>query len=108
MSILGPVPLPTFSPMIQHRRLVAFALADHDGAVEIEFVERLAHRLDRGGVGRLLVAAAGQLRRGDRRRFGDSHHFEHEDTVEQVAGGDRIGRHEGFPWKSCATVRQAV
>src|SRR3546814_9820624 len=42
---------------IEHRRLVALALADDDRAVHIEGVERGAHRLDRGGVGGLFVAA---------------------------------------------------
>ena len=46
-------------PDEQHRRLVALALADHDGAVDVEFVERSAHRLDRRGVRRLFVAAPG-------------------------------------------------
>ena len=71
---------------IEHRRLVALALADHDGAVHIELVERGAHRLDGGGIGRLLVAAPDQRRGGDRRGFGDAHHFEHENAVEDVAG----------------------
>ena len=75
----------------QHRRLVALALADHDGAVHVELVERGAHRLDRGGVGRLFVAAPDQRRGGDRRGFGHAHHFEHEDAVEHLAGGGHAG-----------------
>jgi hypothetical protein len=71
----------------QHRRLVALALTDDDGPVHVELVERGAHRLDGGGVGRLLVAAADQLGSGDRRRFGHADHFEDEDAVEDVADG---------------------
>ena len=67
---------------IEHRRFVALALADDHGAVHRQFVERGAHRLDRGGVGGFLVAAPDQLRRGDCRRLGDPHHFHHEDAVE--------------------------
>src|SRR3546814_10992283 len=48
-------------------------------------VERGTHRLDRGGVGGLFVAPADQLRGGDRRGFGDPHHFEHEHPVEVAA-----------------------
>src|SRR3546814_14298013 len=47
---------------IEHRRLVALALADHDGAVHVEAVERLAHCLDGGGVGGLFIAAPDQRR----------------------------------------------
>ena len=36
---------------VQHRRLVAFALADDDPAGEVDLVHRPAHRLGRGGVG---------------------------------------------------------
>ena len=72
----------------QHRRLVALAFADDDGAVHRQLVERRAHRLDRGGVGGLLVAAADQVRRGDRRRFGDPDHFEHEHAVEDGGGSN--------------------
>ncbi len=46
---------------IEHRRLVALALADHDGAVDGERVQRRAHGVDRGLVGLLLVATAHQL-----------------------------------------------
>ena len=67
---------------VEHRRLVALALADHHGAVHRQLVERGAHRLDRGGIGGFLVAAADQVRRGDRRGLGDADHFEDEDAVE--------------------------
>ena len=66
---------------IEHRRLVALALADHHGAVDGERVERAAHGVDRGLVGRLLVAAAHQLGGRQRRRFGDAHRFEREIAV---------------------------
>ena len=72
---------------VEHRRLVALALADDHGAVHRQLVERGAHRLDGGSVGGLLVAAADQPRGGDRRGFGDSHHLEDEDAVEDVAAG---------------------
>jgi hypothetical protein len=43
---------------VQHRRLVALALADDDGAAGRHALERGAHRLDGGRVGRHAVAAA--------------------------------------------------
>ena len=57
---------------IEHRRLVALALADHHQPVHVEnAVERRAHGIDRRLVGLLLVAAPAPLRRRDRRRLGD-------------------------------------
>ena len=84
--MLGPGALRGADPLAdeQHRRLVALALADHHRAVDVERVERRAHRLDRGMIGRLLVAAADQLRRRDRRRLGDPHHFEHQHPVQNM------------------------
>ena len=75
---------------IEHRRLVALALADHHGAVDLERVERRAHRLDRGMIGRFLVAATDELRRGDRRRLGHPDHFEHQHAIENRACLDHI------------------
>src|SRR3546814_9245042 len=69
---------------IEHRRLVPLTFADDDRAVEIELVQRLPHRLDRGGVGGLFVAAADELRRRDRRGFRHPHHLQHEHPVEHM------------------------
>ena len=77
----------------KHRRFVAFTLADHNRAVHVECVERLAHGFHRGGVCRLLVAAADQLGSGDGRRFGHADHFEYENAVERIFGR-RV--HNGF------------
>ena len=42
---------------------------------------------DRGLIGRLFVAASDKLRCGDRRGLRvTAHHFEHEDTVENLTG----------------------
>ena len=57
---------------VEHRRLVALALADHHRAVDVEDVERLAHGVDRRLVGRLLVAVADQPGAGQRGRLGDA------------------------------------
>src|SRR3546814_1567449 len=46
---------------IEHRRLVPLTFADDDRAVEIELVQRLTHRLDRGGVGGLLDRTSTRL-----------------------------------------------
>ena len=69
---------------IEHRRLVALALADHHGAVDLERVERLAHRFDCGSVGGLFVAPPDQLRRGDRGCLGHADEFEDEDAIEHA------------------------
>ncbi len=68
---------------IQHRRLVALALADHDGAFDGQFVELAPHRVDRGLVGRLLVAMAAQPRRRHRRAFRHPHDLERQDALQQ-------------------------
>jgi hypothetical protein len=68
---------------IQHRRLIAFALADHDGAFDRQLVELAAHRVDRSLVGRLLVAMAAQPRRGHRRTFRHPHDLQRQDALQQ-------------------------
>ena len=60
----------------EHRRLVALALADHHGAVDVEAVERAAHGVDRRLVGGVLVTAAHPGDRGDRRGLGHAHRLE--------------------------------
>ena len=68
---------------IEHRRLVALALADDDETVDIgDRIERLAHGIDRRLVGRLLIAPAPPARRGDRRGFGDAGDLDGEHAVE--------------------------
>ena len=67
----------------QHRRLVALALADHDGAFDRQLVEFAAHRIDGGLVGRLFLSMAAQPRRGHGRTFRDPHDFQREDALEQ-------------------------
>ena len=103
----GPSPVPTSSPMIEHRRLVALALADHHRAVDRQPVELAPHGVDRGLVGGLLVAAAAQPRRRDRRALGDAHEFQRQDAVERRAPcGKRIswfiGASAGAAQPSCS------
>jgi hypothetical protein len=75
----------------QHRRLVALALADHDGAVDRQLVHLLAHGIDGGLVGVLLVAAPAQLRGGDRRPLGHPHDLDRQDAVQHGCGPPRRG-----------------
>jgi hypothetical protein len=69
---------------IEHRGLVTLAFADHHRAIHVKFVEGRAHGLYSSSIGCLFVAAADQARGTDRRSFGDTHHFEHEDTVQNL------------------------
>ena len=62
--------------VVEHRRFVLLALADHDDAVHRDRAEHEAHRVDRGAVGGVLVAATGPAGRGDRRGLGDADHLE--------------------------------
>ena len=67
--------------VVEHRRLVLLALADHDEAVHRDRVEHEAHRVDGGLVGGLLVAAADQPGGGERRGLGDAHQLEGEVAI---------------------------
>ena len=78
----------------EHRRLVALALADHDGALDRQPVELAAHRIDRGLVGALLVAVAAQPRRRHRRALRHPDDFERENALEQqLRWNGNMGRH---------------
>ena len=70
--------------VVEHRRLVLLALADHDGAVHLHAVEHEPHRVDRGLVGALLVAHADEPRRGERRGLGRAHELEGQVAVRPV------------------------
>ena len=61
---------------VEHRRLVALALADDDRAGDVDVVERLAHALDGGVVGGVLVALAHPAAGGERRSLGDLEHLD--------------------------------
>ena len=70
--------------VVEHRRLVLLALADHDHAVHRHRVEHQPHRVDRRLVGRLLLAPADPARGGERRGL------RHPDELErEVAVGPR-------------------
>ena len=55
---------------VEHGRLVALALADDDGARDLRLFHRPPHRLHRGVVGGVAVAAAHQPGSGDGARLG--------------------------------------
>ena len=67
---------------IEHRGLVHLALADHDGAVDVQDRKGLAHGFDGHQIGGVLVATADLGGRGDGGRFGDAHGFEGENAVQ--------------------------
>src|SRR5207237_10190352 len=58
--------------VVEHRRLVLLALADHADAAHADAVEHEAHRVDRRLVGALLLPAPDPPRRGHRARLGDA------------------------------------
>ena len=57
---------------VEHRSLVALALADDDRAAHLEPVQLLAHRLDGHLIGVLPLAVAHRARRSDGRFFRDT------------------------------------
>ena len=71
----------------QHRRLVALALADDDGAVDRHRVHLAPHRLDRHLVGLVPVALAHRLGAGDRRLLDDPQEVERQVRVHELAAG---------------------
>jgi hypothetical protein len=74
-------------PDVEHRGLVALALADDDPAGEVDLVHRPAHRLGRGGVGAVLVATTHEPRRLDGRGLGDPDHLEREELLHRIGRG---------------------
>ena len=75
--------------VVQHGRLVLLALADHDGAVHRHRVDHQAHRVDRGAVGRDLVAVADPPSRRQGGGFGDADELQGKVAV----GSWRLTRH---------------
>ena len=57
---------------VEHRRLVALAFADDDGAVDRHRVHLAAHRLDGHLVGAVAIALAHGVGAGDGGLFGDA------------------------------------
>ena len=70
--------------VVEHRRLVLLALPDHHDAVHPDRVEHVAHAVDRGLVGRLLVAPADQRRGRQGGGLGDADELEREVAVGQL------------------------
>ena len=83
----------------EHRRVVLLALADDDDAVEVDGAEELAHRVDRGAVGGVLVAAADERNGADRRGLGRTHELHAEVAVGVEEEGAGFGsRHASDPY----------
>ena len=80
---LGAIAGADFLADVEHRRLVALALADDDAAFDVHIAHLAAHRLDGGGVGCLLVAFAAPAGRGNRRRLGNAHQLQREGTIDR-------------------------
>ena len=61
---------------IEHRRFIDFALADNDGAVDIDEVKHNAHGVNRCAVGGVFIAAAKPFIARQRGGFGDTRKFD--------------------------------
>src|SRR5262249_9450850 len=83
---------------------IYFALADHDRAVDRQFVEFAAHGIDRGLVGGLVLAVTAQARRGYRGPFGDAYNLETENTLQQKLRLDGNARHFTLPSEAAASL----
>ncbi len=94
---LGPASVADLLAVVEHRRLVLLALPDDDDAAHGDGVDHQPHRVDRGLVGRVLVAPpdpAGRERRG---RLGNAYELEREvpvrDRAVDVPHGRMLTRH---------------
>ena len=94
---------------VQHRRLVALALADDDRPREVRLVHRAAHRLGRGLVGLVALALAHEPRGRDRRGLGDPDHLEREQLLQTSDGWltSRL-RRKWRKWRAREHHRQVV
>ena len=61
---------------VQHRRFIAFAFADHDGAVHLQAVHRFAHRLHRHFIRLVTIAKTHRARCCNCRVFYHSQEFQ--------------------------------
>jgi hypothetical protein len=76
--------------VVEHRRLVLLALADHHDAVHVHGVQHRVHPVDRRLVGGLLVPLPHQASRRQGGRLGDA------DELEREVAVDRDGVHKWF------------
>ena len=60
----------------QHRRLVNFAFANHDGTVDIDLIQHDAHGVDCRAVGGIFIAAPQPLVAGQRGGLGHARKFD--------------------------------
>ena len=67
--------------VVEHRRLVLLALADHDDAVHGDRVEQHPHRVHGRAVGALLVAAPDPAGAGERGVLGRTHELHREVAI---------------------------
>ena len=73
--------------VVQHRRLVLLALADHHDAVHLDRRQHVAHRIHGRLVGSDLVAEAHPAGRGQRRRLGHADELERQVAVRSFGHG---------------------
>ena len=78
---LGALAGADFLADVEHRGLVPLALADDDGAIDIEQVERRAHGIDSGLVGGLFIAKTNKVTGGARRGFRYTDNFQCEISI---------------------------
>ena len=70
---------------VEHRRLVALALADDDRAGDVGLVHRPAHRLGRRLVGLVALPLAHEPGGRDRGGLGDADHLEREELLHRTS-----------------------
>ena len=71
----------------QHRRLIAFALANDHRPLDRQAIELLAHGVDRGLIGGHLVSAPAKPRRGHRRALGHTYKLKRQNNLRRLDDG---------------------
>src|SRR5262249_60395856 len=70
------------SANLEHRALVHLPFTDPHAALDVNFGELLAHGIDGGLVGRLLVAATPEAGGGDGSGLGHPRNLQHQNAIE--------------------------
>ena len=93
---VGTVAVADLLAVVEHGRFVLLALADDDDALHRHGGDQLAHRVDRGRVGPVLVTASDPSARGHRSSFGDTDELEGEVAIWLFGSDAQRPRDSGY------------
>jgi hypothetical protein len=100
ISTCGPSPTQLLAN-VEHRAFVHLPFTDHHAAFDVNLGELLAHGIDGGLVGCLLVAAAAEAGGGDGSGLGHARNLQHQNAIEpagHVMALNVVGHRTPSPW----------